>query len=753
MSPGKDTATPIPGVKRRIRRSTTACLPCRHRKRKCGKSPPSSCDNCLQDGITCEWPTVDGRKIRFHRPKRETSTSNEPRDRSASPKGGPGPSSTHLRADNSAIVDDTYTHSFHGHSTQSYSSHHVGLYPDVVPLPIGSSDESFAFPAPFNLEQSVEQIPLPHLDAAWSSQMDPVDLVSALSSQMPIIESSSPDYTGRSVADLFSSFAFPQSGVFDTRQVDQASPSQEQKCFNVTWWRPHGDTAIAPGLKRITLKVRVEPPRKTSPGTTEDWMEKAPEVLMPNGMPSLMIMDHLLDLFDTYFGCQFPALEKDTLKEDIHRGGGSIFLLNCIACSAARFSTHPWIALEHLQPHEYGNVFLKVARDLMGSMLSVPSRDTVNALALLAGISHGIDDEAAEWMTTGMAVRMALDLGLHLDHHDVSSISPNDQRLNKLTFWTVFMLDFSLSFGVGRISTFQIKGIKQSLPTDQDMVGVNKPAPHCRTAFPYAAAQMLSYGSYIDILNGPHDESDGDWLSEARLSIRRSVVKYNSLPPDMQWNATNFQNQSAANQGSIFVQMHLWMHTLIASAYLTDTSQRGPVQTNWVYDAPPLLAPDAWRHSARIIGDILVLSDIINPFAYHALPFVNQAFFVAGCCYIKEVENQQRKRLHRSGTTSLNEVAEASRSNHEPIGSVQDNDELYHNLLTLVTSRNINTLQRGLDKQAKYWSGVAWVAQALEQRLSGVSSRAIDLVAVTEQLASYVSIRDAGIVESMKKEV
>jgi hypothetical protein len=45
--------------------------------------------------------------------------------------------------------------------------------------------------------------------------------------------------------------------------------------------------------------------------------------------------------------------------------------------------------LPHLQPHEYGNVFLKVAQDMMGSMLSVPSRDTVNALALLAGISHG----------------------------------------------------------------------------------------------------------------------------------------------------------------------------------------------------------------------------------------------------------------------------------------------------------------------------------------------------------------------------
>ena len=46
-------------------------------------------------------------------------------------------------------------------------------------------------------------------------------------------------------------------------------------------------------------------------------------------------------------------------------------------------------------------------------------------------------------------------------------------------------------------------------------------------------------------------------------------------------------------------------------------------------------AANLWRNSARTIGDILVLSDIINPYAYYALPFVNQAFFVAGCCYVK----------------------------------------------------------------------------------------------------------------------
>jgi len=79
-----------------------------------------------------------------------------------------------------------------------------------------------------------------------------------------------------------------------------------------------------------------------------------------------------------------------------------------------------------------------------------------------------------------------------------------------------------------------------------------------------------------------------------------------------------------------------------ASAYLTDTDIRRPngisVMSGWrsgTLTPTSLAASNLWHNSARTIGDILVLSDIIDPFAYHALPFVNQAFFVAGCCYIK----------------------------------------------------------------------------------------------------------------------
>lgn len=106
------------------------------------------------------------------------------------------------------------------------------------------------------------------------------------------------------------------------------------------------------------------------------------------------------------------------------------------------------------------------------------------------------------------------------------------------------------------------------------------------------------------------------------------------------------------------------MHTILASRYLTDHSYgrreprkpagaangngngAGSGNGNGNGSGPAGLASgqatpqtmtvnNMWRNSARTIGDILVLSDIINPFTYVALPFVNQAFYVAGSCYVK----------------------------------------------------------------------------------------------------------------------
>jgi hypothetical protein len=103
-----------------------------------------------------------------------------------------------------------------------------------------------------------------------------------------------------------------------------------------------------------------------------------------------------------HFGCQYPFLDRTTLDGKIESRMGSVFLLNSIAAIAARwvrrgtrayfrFSTHPAIALSDLKPYDYGNVFYTRAKAMLGSMLAVPSRETVAAFILLAscGFANG----------------------------------------------------------------------------------------------------------------------------------------------------------------------------------------------------------------------------------------------------------------------------------------------------------------------------------------------------------------------------
>lgn len=87
------------------------------------------------------------------------------------------------------------------------------------------------------------------------------------------------------------------------------------------------------------------------------------------------------------------------------------------------------------------------------------------------------------------------------------------------------MLDYVVSFGVGRSPSLRAQIITQSLP--EDMPG---------SPFPYAARMMRSYGTLIDLLNSedPSVMSLTENIGRERVSIMR---EYQNLPPDMQWSA------------------------------------------------------------------------------------------------------------------------------------------------------------------------------------------------------------------------
>jgi hypothetical protein len=159
-------------------------------------------------------------------------------------------------------------------------------------------------------------------------------------------------------------------------------------------------------------------------------------------------------------------------------------------------------------------------------------------------------------MFAGMAVRMAIDLGLHLvrlrdsyavaDHQTPpsdSQISEEDRRLDRLTFWSVYFLDVSLSFGVGRETAFRLDSITQTIPTESDFAptadqrGQSIPEAHSvRHAFVHAARLAFSYGQLVNVVNGSR-ASQSDWATAAQRITQSAVEVYNSLPSDMSWSA------------------------------------------------------------------------------------------------------------------------------------------------------------------------------------------------------------------------
>lgn len=72
------------------------------------------------------------------------------------------------------------------------------------------------------------------------------------------------------------------------------------------------------------------PGQASSPNIPQD------KLVDEGGMPRRDLMLHLLDVFMTHFGSQYPALSRSQLERDLDQRSGSTLLFNCIASTASR---------------------------------------------------------------------------------------------------------------------------------------------------------------------------------------------------------------------------------------------------------------------------------------------------------------------------------------------------------------------------------------------------------------------------------
>ncbi|KAL2832599.1 fungal-specific transcription factor domain-containing protein [Aspergillus cavernicola] len=134
-------------------------------------------------------------------------------------------------------------------------------------------------------------------------------------------------------------------------------------------------------------------------------------------------------------------------------------------------------------PRSLAEFFSDRAKILLESELENPSLATIQALVILSAYEAFCTRDTRGWLYSGMAMRLAFDLGLHLDmapYVERGTIPYKNYEVRRTTFWAVYVSEQFWGYYLGR-------------PTRSPMDGVTVPKPDRNSSIP--PMKWKQYGS------------------------------------------------------------------------------------------------------------------------------------------------------------------------------------------------------------------------------------------------------------------
>ncbi|THU79795.1 hypothetical protein K435DRAFT_810413 [Dendrothele bispora CBS 962.96] len=560
-------------------------------------------------------------------------------------------------------------------------------------------------------------------------------------------------------------------------------PSRQEE-LELYYYRFSGSTAIHPGINRISLKLHprtrsnggrnrspiaaapvpsselnhsdivksssspgslASPLTQSSPTSKNSRNSSAVQRPISNsddyeklfddsGFPLPSVYRPLLDTFFRTLGRHFPSVSRKRMEERLETGTMSAFLLNCICALAARFhspsssihssSSQPFPSFSNSDcPPKACAPFITKAQELIIPLLHLPAHDSVTGLLLLAWANFGMNSESGLWQYTGIAIRMAIDMGLH----EISEIyeSPAHVVRTRLLFWSLFITDRIIAFSTGRPVSISEEIIEIPLPSDQDLT----PDP---AEMPPTVRLMVLCGRIANVLNGrrgrtrtlvgPYqgfsagvaaDASGNGAGVDVLAELQTQLVQYYAdLPEEMKWTVDAFRCQEARGHGGVFLTLHLWANAVLALVYHPDllTNPNGtetPMTSRMDRSLKLSLA------SSRLINECLVFADLFASQSYLASPFVVQPIYVASLAFAYDI------RLSMLGMDLDQQQAPNSHSSVPSLQSQSPSEtpRTADFLLTSLARQNLSVFVRALQRMEHYWAGVSYVSNLLEVKM------------------------------------
>lgn len=320
------------------------------------------------------------------------------------------------------------------------------------------------------------------------------------------------------------------------------------------------------------------------------------------------------------------------------------------------------------------------------------------------------------------------------------------------TFWVVFFLDRVVSSGTGRRSTLRDKDIELSFPR----LDTTDPKTGWPSPFPALIRIIHLYGRVTDLLNGIKEPSDiTEDVSRKLADMEARVTNfYQGLSIKLHFQAMNFHHYVKAGEGTNFVLLHCWFHTLIVLLHQPTLFKTFGSKMLQLFPDSPHIA----MSSAKTIADILSYSQLIDTKASLGNPFTTQPIYIAACAFLKETAEQSASSKEQSRVQS-NAVSRAASRAHSPasdehnVSSSTSNstttsrgfknqasgparhsspshgpmpltaaDRLIarHTLLATAASQHYQLCYKALESLETYWAGTKYILTVLDQKFEGV---------------------------------
>ncbi|KAF7716078.1 Nitrogen assimilation transcription factor [Penicillium ucsense] len=489
-------------------------------------------------------------------------------------------------------------------------------------------------------------------------------------------------------------------------------------------------------------------------------------------LPVSNLVSHLGDLFFTHLGCNFPFLQRDRFLSDLRDKKVESMLVDAVCALAARFSQHPLLghpqapSIDGSEPPVNADLFdrgLPFAHRAMNALvdaLSCPTLSAVQACLLLAYEQFGSNHDSGLWMYLGIAIRMAQDLGLqkiqglkynygqrgvtpsavmtgHAGHlteeqyddwssessADAASPSMNAERAHERervdSFWSIFFLDRVISSGTGRPVTLRDEDIELCFPLQSESRLPNGwPAP-----FPPLIRIIHLYGRVTDLINGIRHTNNVTADTLKRLANMESDLTgiYQRLSPRLHFNAANFQTYVKAKEGTNFILLHFWFHTLIVLLHQPTLLHSFGGSIQHLYPNSRELS----MSSAKTIADILSFSELVDGKSFIGNPFTSQPMYIAACAFLMESAyySSPSSRAASPAPTQALLTGKSSEFTAPSWGAPlipQRNSAAKHTLLATAAKENYQRCYKALQALDMYWKGTRYILTVLDQKAKGI---------------------------------